>query len=67
MRLYLSRIILGIIALIANISILSVFVLHLPLGGVPKRLDVITALVPLDLVFAICIIFAGKGYEEQMP
>ena len=66
MRINLSRVILVIIALIVNISILSVLITHLPLGGVPRRSDVIAALAPIDLVFVICIIFADKEYEEQM-
>ena len=64
MKIYSSRIILGIMALIVNISIFSVFLIGLPLGGVPSHRDVIFALASLDLIFTICIIFAGKKYEE---
>jgi len=66
MRLGPSRIILGIIALIVNIAVLSVFIIHLPLGGIPRRSEVIIALAPLDIIFAICIVFADEKYEEKV-
>ena len=66
MKIYLSRIILGIVALMANIAILSILVIGLPLGVVPRQRDVIIALAPIDLIFVICIFFADKEYEEQV-
>ena len=65
MRIHSSRIILGIIALIVNVSILSVFVTNLPLGVIPSHREVLEALAPLDIIFVILIVFAGKEYEEQ--
>ena len=65
MKIYLSRVVLGVIAVIVNITLLTVYVTHLPLGLVPKNSDVISALIPLDIIFVVCIIVAGKGYEEQ--
>lgn len=65
MKLDISRIIVIVVAAIVNVAIVLIYFTNLPLGVIPSRRAMVTALIPLDIIFIILIIFTGKEYEGK--